>query len=213
MATPPSIAEIAFSTVMICFRDMMASGALPFSGGAPAPSVNGMLYGLSRRNVHRSTHDILCEVMAGILTLMFLAVATPPAESKMQVIEHYAVQVPAGYVLKDVSPKLMDFELYALTDSRSGEVKCTLYVGNNPRFPTLRWSGNPSQSHQGAGTRREFRSADRIEGVMMFERVSKSSLMSPFQVIHYFADHLSAVDMKAVAALVDSVIVVHQDLQ
>ena len=48
---------------------------------------------------------------------------------------------------------------------------------------------------------------------MTFEGVSKSSLMSPFQMIHYFADHLSAVDMKAVTALVDSVIVERKNME
>jgi hypothetical protein len=152
--------------------------------------------------------------MAATLALVFLAATAAPGESKMQVIEHYAVQVPAGYILKDMSPKMMDFDLYALTESSSGEVKCTLYVGNDPRFPRFRWSGKPIESSPAGGTRKEFRSADRIEGLLTFKGVTYgNSLPSPFQTIHYFADHLSAIDMKVVTALVDSVSVVKKDLK
>ncbi len=49
---------------------------------------------------------------------------------------------------------------------------------------------------------------------MTFNGVThRASLPSPFQMIHYFADHLGAIDMKAVTALVDSVSIVKKDLK
>jgi hypothetical protein len=109
-------------------------------------------------------------------------------------------------VLKDVSPKLMDFDLYALAEKRSGSVRCTLYFGNAPAFPRLRWSGRPTESRQNGGTRKEFRSPDQVEGLMAFEGLSyKGAPMAPFEDVHYFADHLNAADMKVVSAMVDSI--------
>jgi hypothetical protein len=49
---------------------------------------------------------------------------------------------------------------------------------------------------------------------MTFNGVTnRNSLPSPFQMIHYFADHLSAIDMKVVTALADSISIVKKDLQ
>jgi len=153
--------------------------------------------------------------MTGVLALILLAAPPAPASgAAVQVIEHYAIEVPPGYALKDASPQLMDFDLYALTDQRTGAVKCTLYFGNAPQFPKLRWSGRPVETKQGGGTRREFRSPERIEGLLTFEGLSyKNVPFSPFESIHYFADHLSAAEPKAVAAMVDSVRVAKKKLE
>ena len=49
---------------------------------------------------------------------------------------------------------------------------------------------------------------------MTFKSVTyRNSLPSPFHMVHYFADHLSAADMKVVTALVESISIVKQDLQ
>jgi hypothetical protein len=153
--------------------------------------------------------------MIGILALIL--VATPPAPSArgaVQVVEHYAIEVPADYTLKDVSPKIMDFDLYALAEKRTGIVKCTLYVGNAPAFPKLRWSGKPTESTQNLGTKKEYRSSDRIEGLMTFQGLTyKDSAGSPFTSLHYFADHLSAADLKVVAAMVGSISIAKKDLK
>jgi hypothetical protein len=153
--------------------------------------------------------------MMGILALVLTSAATVPADGRVvQQVEHYAIEVPAGYVLKDVSPKMMDFELYALTEKRTGKAKCTLYVGNQPAFPKLRWSGKPVESRQSGGTRKEFRSSDRVEGLMTFQDVTyKDSGGSPFQTIHYFAEHLSAPDMTVLAAMLDSITVTRKELK
>ncbi len=145
--------------------------------------------------------------MTGILALVLVTASATSTESgRVQVIEHYAIAVPAGYVLKDVSPKLMDFDLYALADQRTGSVKCTLYVGNHPAFPKFRWSGRPTESGRSGGTRKEFRSPDRVEGLMNFSGVTyKNTPGSPFETIHYFADHLSAHEMKVVTAVLDTI--------
>ena len=132
----------------------------------------------------------------------------------VQVVEHYAIEVPAGYVLKDVSPKLMDFDLYALADQRTGTVKCTLYVGNHPAFPKFRWRGKPIESGRNGETRKEFRSSDRVEGVMNFSGVTyKNTPGSPFETIHYFADHLNAHEMQVLTALLDSIHIARAHLE
>lgn len=153
--------------------------------------------------------------MIAILALVLAAASTMPGTGPVvQVVEHYGIEVPAGYVLKDVSPRMTDFSLYALTEKRTGKVSCTLYVGNHPDFPKLRWSGKPVKARQSGGTRKEFRSSDQIEGLMTFPDVTyRGSEGSPFQTIHYFADHLRALDMKAVTAMVDSISVAKKDLE
>ena len=71
--------------------------------------------------------------MTGILALILVAAAPSPAVGQVvQVVEHYAIDVPAGFALKDVSPRDMDFDLYALVDKRTGAVKGTVYIGNAP---------------------------------------------------------------------------------
>jgi hypothetical protein len=156
---------------------------------------------------------ILDGVMTAILALILMA--TPPStDHVVQVVEHYGIEVPAGYILKDVSPKQMDFDLYALADTRTGSVKCTLYFGNAPAFPKLRWSGKPTESRQHGASRKEFRSSDRIEGLMNFDGLSyKGVPASPFESVHYFADHLSTADVKLVATMVDSITIAKKDLK
>jgi hypothetical protein len=153
--------------------------------------------------------------MIGFLALILVANPSPPVGGgTVQVVEHYAIEVPAGHVLKDVSPKLIDFDLYALTDTHTGRVKCTVYFGNAPSFPELRWSGRPTESKQSTGTRKEFRGPDRIEGLMTFHGLSyKRTPFSPVGSIHYFADHLTAGDVKLVATMVDSITVAKKHLE
>lgn len=153
--------------------------------------------------------------MIAILALVLTSAAPLPGDGPVvQVVEHYGIEVPAGYVLKDVSPKMMDFDLYALTEKRTGKVKCTLYVGNHPAFPKLRWSGKPVETRQSGGTRKEFRSSDRVEGLMTFLDVTyKDSGGSPFQTIHYLADHLRAPDLEVVTAMLDSISVAKKELK
>ncbi len=70
------------------------------------------------------------------------------------------------------------------------------------------------ESSSGDRTRSEFRSADRIEGLMTFQGLTQKKLSpSPFGMIHYVADHLRAADLEAVTALVDSIRLVKKDLE
>ena len=153
--------------------------------------------------------------MTGIVALTLVAAQPISAAGPVvQMVEHYAIEVPAGYTLKDVSPKLIDFELFALVDKRTSATKCTLYIGNFPSFPKLRWAGSPTESKGSDRTRREFRSTDRIEGVMTFTGVTyQDSTGSPFTSIHYFADRLSGAEIKVVTAMVDSIRVAKKDIR
>ena len=151
--------------------------------------------------------------MAALLALIL--VATPAsAHHVVHVVQHYRVEVPAGYVLKDLSPKQKDVRLYALADTRTGSVKCRFFLGHLPKFPKLRWSGKPTESRQSGGSRKEFRAADRIEGLMNFDGLSwKGYPMSPFGWIYYVGDHLSASEVKLVATMMDSISVIKKDLR
>jgi hypothetical protein len=153
--------------------------------------------------------------MAGMLALALVAAQPVSAVRPVaQIVEHYAIEVPAGYALKDVSPKLIDFELFALVDKRTRSTKCTLYIGNFPSFPMFRWAGSPIESKGSDRTRREFRSAHRVDGLMSFRGVTyQDSAESPFTSIHYFADHLSRAEIKIVTAMVDSIRVAKKDIR
>jgi hypothetical protein len=150
--------------------------------------------------------------------VLALFAATPaaaaPTAGDAQTFNHYAIKIPAGYVVKDVSPPMMDFDLYQLVDGK-GTVKCGLYFGNAPRFPIYGWgSKSPVDSGDASRMKKAYQSSTRMEGVIEFSGLTYKGLpATPFSKIHYFADRLSADDVKALSAMVDSIRVVEKDLK
>jgi hypothetical protein len=137
-----------------------------------------------------------------------------PAAGRVQTFNHYAIEIPAGYVVKDVSQPMMDFDLYQLVDGK-GKAKCGLYFGNFPQFPTYKWGTTPPvETRDASRTKKAYQSSTRMEGVLQFSGLSYKMLPNtPFSLIHYFADGLSAEELKAMSAMVDSIHVVQKHLE
>jgi hypothetical protein len=153
--------------------------------------------------------------MALMLSL-FAAVPAPPAPTagRVQTFNHYAIEIPAGYVVKDVSPPMTDFDLYQLIDGK-GKVKCGLYFGNAPKFPTYKWGSKlPVETRDASRAKKAFQSSTRMEGVLKFSGLTyKTTPDTPFSMIHFFADGLSTDEIKAFSAMVDSIHVVQKHLE
>src|SRR5437868_5747663 len=104
-----------------------------------------------------------------LLTLLAAGSATASGTSPTRThFQHFSIEVPAGYQLKDSSPPMMDFDLYDLIDLKTKKARCRLYVGNAPRFPLFSWSGAPTVSRTPGKEQTDFRSASRVEGTIKF---------------------------------------------
>ena len=147
---------------------------------------------------------------------LFAAASVPaaPSAGRAQTFNHYSIEIPAGYVVKDVSPPMMDFDLYQLVDGR-GKARCGLYFGNAPQFPFYKWgSKSPVESREAGRMKKAFQSSTRMEGVLEFSGLTyKTTPYTPFSMIHYFADGLSADDIKAFSAMVNSIHVTKKHLE
>jgi hypothetical protein len=125
-----------------------------------------------------------------IAALVAAVTALGPTSSS---IEHYSIEVPAGYEAKDVSPPMMDFEVYRVARQHSNGVACGLYLGNAPGFPKLRWSSKKPVETKGDGRiTKAFERPGALEGLIEFSGLTykDSKIGSPFTFIHYWCDKL-----------------------
>lgn len=128
-------------------------------------------------------------------------------------LEHYSIEIPAGYELEDVSP-MGDFDLYQVTRRGSKSVVCGLYIGNFPSFPKLDWGSQRSVRTMGDNrTTVALQRPDAMEGVIRFSGLTyKGSTGTPWQAIHYMCDRLDEVGAKEMAAMIASIKVVRPDV-
>jgi len=138
------------------------------------------------------------------------ALCTPATKPKPLLgraeIEHFSIEVPPGFELDDMSPEMADFEIYDLVDRAKQKLLCRLYFGNYPRFPMYSWSGTAKFSTAPRREQKEFRSADRIEGTITFSGLRfKGFPVTPWSIIHYFADDLSESDLQLIERMIQSI--------
>ena len=131
-------------------------------------------------------------------------------------INHYDLDVPDAYSVRDTSPGLADFELYAI-DNPTSHAELGLYFGNFPHFPTLSWNSAPVTSASGDKTAKEFRySAARrqLEGLLQFTGLGYAGApITPFSSVHYFAEDVSDEDGKIFAGIARSIRVARPTLE
>ena len=106
-------------------------------------------------------------------------------------VNHYAINLPSGYELLDITPGMADFELFEIVNKENRSDKMRLYFGNQPDFPSYDWAESPLKS-MGEGVKKTFydyRESDgALEGVLVFSSLSyRGSNQSPYSKIHYFA--------------------------
>jgi hypothetical protein len=132
--------------------------------------------------------------------------APAPAAASITVA-HYAIDIPGGYEAKDVSPPMMDFDLYRVTRQGSQDVACGLYFGNHPSFPKLHgWRQEAMETKGDDRTTTAFQRSGAIEGLIKFSGLAyKDSDHSPWSAIHYFCDGLDEAGLKVMLAMVASI--------
>jgi len=112
--------------------------------------------------------------------------------SSDHVIASYSITIPDGYVLRDISPPMMDFYLFKVYKKSSKTGCLKIYFGNNPGFPTMAWKDKGKEGQEGGRT---FSShpfdpkTGRMEGLIQHKNLKDSEgAPSPFSRVHYFSD-------------------------
>jgi hypothetical protein len=131
-------------------------------------------------------------------------------------INHYSIHVPSGYVLRDITPQMADFELFEIVNKDDRSDKLSLYFGNFPQFPSYDWKESPTES-AGAGVKKTFynyrKSDGSLEGVLVFSGLSyRHSAYSPYSRIHYFATAVSSEASDRFLKIIASIEVVKPNL-
>jgi hypothetical protein len=116
------------------------------------------------------------------VVVMLAAVATPPSTSIS--VEHYSIQIPGGYEAKDVSPPMMDFEVYRVTRQREGR------------------------------TTKALQRPGALEGLIEFSGLTykESSRGSPFTFIHYWCEALDEGARRDMLGMIASITVARPHL-
>jgi hypothetical protein len=130
------------------------------------------------------------------------------------VIEHYSVDVPAGYSIAEVGPK-EDFDLYLIISVRSPRKRLGLYIGNHPSFPAYKWGRRAREETKTDVSLEEFEyDGQKMEGLMTFSGLTyKTQSHSPFPRVHYFTNDADAADAKRFAEIVRSIRVTKPHLE
>jgi hypothetical protein len=123
-------------------------------------------------------------------------------------MNHYDLDLPAGYAVKDITPPLADFELYEISGSRAG-ARLGLYFGNHPQFPKYEWAGPPRSESKKGRTSQQYPYSSkerRMEGRIMFDGLSyKTTAHSPYTYAHYFATDVNADEARIFEEIVRSI--------
>ena len=137
-------------------------------------------------------------------------------EASEKKVNHYSFKLPVGYISKDITPPMMDFELIEIHKAKSHKTKLVLYFGNNPSFPKFKWDTSPMEEKDGNRTRRSFgyRESDgAMEGVLIFTGLSyRGSNQSPYTQIHYFASGVDKNSAGELSGIIASLKVVEPNL-
>ena len=127
-----------------------------------------------------------------IVFAALVAAATAPGPTSIS-IEHDQSRSPQVTKPTDVSPPMMDFEVYRVARQHSNGVACGLDFGNAPGFPKLHGRRRNLSRRRAMGARpRHSRDRARSEGLIEFSGLTykDSKIGSPFTFIHYWCDRL-----------------------
>jgi hypothetical protein len=131
-------------------------------------------------------------------------------------INHYSLQIPHDYRMRDITPPMMDFELYEVHKVGNPKVKFDIYFGNNPSFPKFKWKEESLNSTKDNCSTKVFKyrkSDGAIEGLLSYSGLSyKGSNQSPYTTIHYFASGLSEKEADVLLGIISSIKVVKPNL-
>jgi hypothetical protein len=156
-------------------------------------------------------------VLAAGLVVMQVAAGGSATRTMTHSINHYDVDVPDTFTIRDVSPEMADFQFYEVARKNGQGGKLGLYFGNHSGFPKLKWDASPVSSGAGATTRKEFPySAEKrqMEGLLTFRGLRyMGSSSTPFSLIHYFARDIGEDDAKVFGAIVQSIRVARTELK
>ena len=150
-----------------------------------------------------------------VFSMLLLAGGEMPAKPTREVWNHFAIEIPATYVAKNVTPRMADFQLYEVV-SGDGRSRCTLYFGNHPAFPKLKWSNPPiEERHKGVVVKEYGYTPEerRIEGLLRFSGLAYGGTdESPFSMVHYVSENLEPAQAQSFMRMVGSIVVVKRRL-
>lgn len=111
--------------------------------------------------------------------------------------------------MTDVSPKMMDFYVLRLTRESPKGPALTIYLGDHPKFPSLKWSVKPDKKELPDRSMMSFNEAERnqaIEVLIDFHGLSyKDDDSSPWEMIHFYGEGMSMDDFKVFSEFIRKV--------
>lgn len=155
-------------------------------------------------------------VLAAVASYVQVMPLAAAPDHTPQSINHYEVDIPAGYEIQNVTPPRADFDLYEVHHDGKRAGILTLYFGNFPGFPELKWPGPPHVQVRHGATFKMYpysRGSRQMEGLIMFGGLTyKKSPGSPFSLIHYRAKDIEDNEARDFAAIIKSIRVSKQHL-
>lgn len=128
----------------------------------------------------------------GIFLIIWISINMPLAANdkfKLVKVNHYSVEIPAGFELKDITPNMVDFQLMEIHKTGKKKPNIIVYFGNSPSFPKYDWPAlNKERDLENTADWQSYREDDgAFEGVSTFHGLSyRGSSESPYTKIHYF---------------------------
>jgi len=131
-----------------------------------------------------------------------------PTKTDTRSINHYDLDLPASYSLRDISPPMMDFVLYEIDKVGRTDEKLVLYFGSAPSFPALKWSTPAIKRSKGRASITEFPYSQKerqMEGLVSVTGLMYHGRDSPFSYVHYIATGLDERDARDFEEIVESI--------
>lgn len=150
-----------------------------------------------------------CIVVAVVAIYAEMQLVDAAQERTTYSINHYDIDISAGYRIGHLERPVDDFDLYEVRPLGRNSPRLLLYFGNHPRFPRLKWSTAAVVASKDGETTKTYSFSEKypqIEGLMTFDGLTyKDSGASPFTCVHYFATGLTDATARAFDEIVKSI--------
>lgn len=161
-------------------------------------------------------------LFAKLLSLIVICVSymdtsiAATAASKGFLVNHFSIDIPHGYIVKDVTPAMADFQLIEIRLAGRKGHKVSMYFGNAPSSPMYDWIDVTPETELNKSPLNWHRYRERdgsLEGVRSFTGLSyRGTSQSPYTKIHYFGKGINRRTAKQFEAMVASIKVVRPNL-
>lgn len=159
---------------------------------------------------------------AKFLSLIFICVGymdtsiAATTASNGFLVNHFSIDIPHGYIVKDVTPAMADFQLIEIRlPGRKGN-KMSVYFGNAPSSPQYDWVDVIPETDLDKSPLNWHRYRERdgsLEGLRSFTGLTYGGTpQSPYTQIHYFGKGINRRTAKQFEDMVTSIKVVRPNL-